>query len=243
MRIISQPAWIIHRWPYRNTSRLLDVFSRDHGRVRIIALGQKRRRGVTLQAFQAVNLSWIQYNELGTLTGAEETELPLLLTGERLWCGWYLNELMTYLLPHQESCPLLFAAYRQALIHLTTPAHPEPALRIFEKHLLSELGYGLCLDREALTDQPVVATRWYRYLTDVGLVPADKTQQGILLAGSDALALHQEHLQPHHYATIKKLLQGTLAVYLQGRPLQSRRLLMAYRQRRQATRQALSVVQ
>jgi DNA repair protein RecO (recombination protein O) len=142
-RVIAQPGFVLHSYPYKETSLIVEVFARDYGRVPVVAKGAKRPhsklRGV-LQTFQPLQLSWSGKSEVRTLISAEWVGGLLPVEGSALLCGFYLNELLVKLLARDDPHPVLFDAYMSALNQL---AHGEPAgivLRKFELQLLKESG-------------------------------------------------------------------------------------------------------
>src|SRR6266699_5404611 len=149
----SREAFILHGYPYRETSLLLETFTRAFGRVSMVARGARSPRsplrGVLL-AFQPLALSWFGKGELRTLARAEWVGGQPLLQGEALMCGFYLNELLLRLLPREDPHEALFDAYSEALARLSAAQSFPAVLRSFEKRRLAELGYAPLLDREAL---------------------------------------------------------------------------------------------
>ena len=141
------PCYILHQRPYRETSLLLDAFSSEHGRVGLVARGVKRRGGrpALLQPARRLNIAWSMRSELGTLTAVEASTPPARLAGTRLVSCFYMNELLVRTLHGHEAHPELFHRYEQALKGLDGGEPEDRVLRIFEKHLLKSLGYGLIL--------------------------------------------------------------------------------------------------
>lgn len=228
-RVALQPAYILQHRAYSNTSLLIELLSRDHGRVGLVAKGARAPRSKLyglLQPFRPLLLSWSTGGDLGTLSVAESAGPPAALTGDTLFCGYYLNELLLRLLPRHAAHPVLLVEYGSALSALAASmeaASRERALRLFEKHLLKESGYGLLLDREADSKHPIAADRIYRYQLEKGPLPADADTPGIEVHGhtllglahgdlSDAIALHEA----------KHLMRAALSLYLGDRPLRSR---------------------
>jgi DNA repair protein RecO (recombination protein O) len=227
-KVLLEPAWILHHYPYRDSSLLLEVFSREHGRLGIVARGARasksRWRGL-LQGFRPLLLSWSQRGELGTLTAAEiRNGMPVPGT-RHLMSAWYLNELLMRLLTRHDPHPRVFAAYEQALQDLD--AAEQPTLRVFEKQLLQELGYGLLLDHEAESGQPVTADALYEYRLESGPVACEaRRDTGLYLRGSSLLALHEERLTDTAACQeIKHLMRAVLSLYLGARPLRTREVL------------------
>jgi len=171
MRVDQQPGYILHARPYRETSLLLEVFSRDHGRVGLVARGVRRERsrlprGV-LQPLQPLLFDWIARGELGALVAAEIASAPFALAGDLLFSAMYVNELVSRLCARNDAHPLAFAAYAQCLDRL---AGDEPAgwtLRRFERELLADLGYALLLDRDA-ADAALLPEQDYAYDPESG---------------------------------------------------------------------------
>ena len=233
VRVLLQPAYVLHRRPYRDSSLLLDVFTPEFGRVGLVARGarQAKSRGqAVLQAFQPLLLSWSGGGELASLAAVESGGPPRWLSGPALMSGLYLNELLARLLHRHDPHPDLYAAYQSALAALAPAADLEPVLRIFEKRLLGELGYGLVLEHEADSGRPVEADRLYAYHLGAGPVRCDSEERAmpapaLLIRGDSLLALARECLdQATRLREAKRLMRAALAAHLGGRPLASRRL-------------------
>ncbi len=167
-------AYVLHQRPYRESSALLEVFAESHGRVGLVARGvrspKSRQRG-DLQPFRPLRLSWSGRGELGTLTGVESDGPSVALHGAALYSGFYLNELLVRLLARHDPHPRLYAQYRASLVQLGLASDIEPVLRIFEKRLLEEIGYGLLLDHEVRHGEAVQPDAWYDYHLESGPVP------------------------------------------------------------------------
>jgi DNA repair protein RecO (recombination protein O) len=163
--------------------------------------------------------------ELGTLTGAELRGAIEALPGRQILCACYLNELLLRLLSRHDPHPGLFDAYEAALVAL--PVAEEQALRIFEKRLLQELGYGLLLDQEADSGVAVAAEALYEYQLERGPVRCGVTQaNGLFVRGASLLALYNDELSdPQACREVKFLMRAALARYLGSRPLRTREVL------------------
>ena len=233
MRVLLQPAFILHRRPYRDTSLLLEAFSHEHGRLGLVARGAASARSrlkSMLQPFVPLLLSWSGAGDLAALTAAEETGRPAPLPPGQVLAGLYVNELLVRLLPRQDPLPGLFAAYRVLLAELAA-ADAEPPLRRFEKCLLEELGYGLSLDREAVSGMPIVAEQRYCYVLDRGPLVADSGVSGVPISGRGLLALRDGMLvDPAVLREVKHLTRAALAEQLRGRVLKTRELYRAKRE-------------
>lgn len=228
MRADLTPAYVLHTRPYRETSMLVEVFAREHGRVGLVARGARsgrsRLRGV-LRPFLPLLVSWTGRGELGTLTGAEADGRARLAGGAMLAGGFYLNELLIRLLARHDPHAALYDAYDRTLWRMAAPASAEPALRLFEKHLLAELGYALVLEREA-GGAPVRADRWYHYHLENGPVAVERPAEGMLsVRGATLLAMAREDFSdPRVLTEAKRLNRAALSRYLGGRALRSREL-------------------
>src|SRR5437868_8257064 len=157
-RITLAPAYILHHRPYRDTSRILEVITRDHGRVTLFARGvrgPKAKLASILQPFQMLLLSWSGREEAAQLTGAESALAPPPLPSSCLMAAFYLNELLLKLTTRHDPLPVLFDTYHSALEGLRGGPPLEPQLRVFEKRLLEALGYGLDLGAEAQTGKRI----------------------------------------------------------------------------------------
>ena len=228
VKVLLEPAWVLHHYPYRDSSLLLEVFSRAHGRVGLIARGARAAKGRwrnQLQILRPLLLSWSMRGELGTLTDAESVRAPLNWSGRQVLCASYLNELLLRLVTRHDPHPALFDAYQQALARLA--GHEEAALRCFEKHLLTGLGYGLLLDHDVQSGMPVEAKACYEYLLERGPVRRERaTGDGIFLRGASLLALHNEELTDTQACReVKALTRAALDLYLGARPLKTRAVL------------------
>lgn len=236
-KIDGQPAYVLHSYPFRETSLIVEVFSRDYGRLPLLARGARRPRSALrglLLAFQPLELGWAGKGEVLTLMKAEwQGGLPLL-AGQALFCGYYLNELLLNLLPREDAHPRLFACYGRILAQLATDASGllrEANLRSFEKSLLQELGYGLTLDHDR-AGVPIRADADYRYEIEHGasLLPAggsgDVAGQ-MRVSGQTLLDLEAEDFsRPRSRSEAKQLMRSLMAHYLGGTELATRKIFM-----------------
>jgi DNA repair protein RecO (recombination protein O) len=239
MRVTLEPAFVLHRRPWRDSSLILDIFSLNHGRCSLIARGARRpsaRLHGLLQPFNPLLLSWTQKGELGTLTAAEGRGM-LALQGRAVISGFYVNELLMKLLARHDAHPELYQAYECVLAELAAAGMgPETggeqrALRRFEKILLDETGYGLVLDRD--TDgAPVDAGAEYDYypergpvLVATGVRDSLDAKHCVRVSGRSLLALDRGELDDAAILReVRSLMRLALAVCLGGRVLHSRTL-------------------
>lgn len=228
-RVQLEPGYVLHLRPYRESSALLEVLTRGHGRLGLVARGvrspKSRQRG-ELQPFRPLKLSWSARAELGTLTGVEADGMAPALRGAALYSGFYLNELLVRLLARQDPHPELYALYESSLQRLAAEPQVEPVLRRFEKRLLEEIGYGLSLDSEARYGEPVEPQRYYDYHLESGPVAVtDRDAPGFIFQGASLLALAYEELTtPEVLHDAKRLMRAALNLYLGDKPLKSREL-------------------
>lgn len=230
-RIAEQPAFVLHSYPYRETSLIIDVLSRDHGRLALVAKGAKRPhsalRGV-LQTFQPLALSWSGRGEVRTLTGAEWVGGMLPLTGDALLCGFYVNELLVKFCAREDPHPQLFHHY---VVTMTRLAHDEPpvqVLRSFERVLLRETGYAMALDRTVARKAVEVGSR-YVFDPERGVREAsdDLPSQWPVIAGQTLLDMEKDdYHRAQTVAQSKTLMRFLLNTYLGGTPLATRQILI-----------------
>jgi DNA repair protein RecO (recombination protein O) len=237
--VTLEPACLLHHYDWRDTSRIVELLTRAHGRVSLIARAARQPKSATgsaLQPFSRLLVSWSAKGELGYLTSAERVVFTShnalgevrALSGDRLMSGFYANELLIKLLPRNDPHADLFDAYGQLLdsLHRRT-ADPGRALRIFEKRLLEELGWGLNLESEATSGRPLEPDRSYRYGLEGGAEPIDGVAEGILIfSGASLLSLAHEQLDDaRSQADARRLLRAALDRLLDGRPLRTREVL------------------
>lgn len=227
----DQPAFVLHSYPYRETSAIVETLSEGYGRVALVARGAKRTRSElrgVLQAFQPLSLSWAGAGELKTLIRAEWRGGLPLVTGSALLCGFYLNELVIKLLPREDPHPRLFEEYQMALARLASGEDQAPVLRRFELRLLAEMGYALPLTHEADTGRPVDPAGRYYYAFDRGprSVAAEPGRRYPVVRGATLLALASaDYAAPESAAEAKQLMREVLDYYLERRTLVSRRVV------------------
>lgn len=233
VKVESQPAFVLHSRPYRETSLVVEAITRDYGRMALVAKGVRRPRSAmrgVLMAFQPLEITWSGKGEVVTLHNAEWQGGQPLLQGRALLCAYYLNELLINLLPREDAHEQLFAHYSSTLQALSTceshdAAYFSGVLRRFEKQLLGELGYGLMLLHEA-NGNPIVATERYLYEMESGpRVIADSSASAGTISGQTLLDMEAESFDnPVSLLESKQLMRSLMAFYLNGRQLHSRRL-------------------
>jgi DNA repair protein RecO (recombination protein O) len=230
----DQAAYVLHTYPYRETSLIVEAFTREHGRMGLVARGAKRPRSElrgVLQAFQPLTLSWAGMGELKTLVKAEWRGGLALPSGAALLSAFYLNELILKLVPREDAHAALFDAYEAALAALVgdaSPAAQAVVLRRFELCLLAQLGYALALTREAGTGDPVLPRQRYHYAFDRGprRGVAEPGTRWPLVRGATLIALAEERYPDAETAAeAKRLMRQVLDHYLEARAIVSRRIV------------------
>ena len=240
MRTHLEPAYVLHQRPYRDTSRILELFTRDHGRVSLFARGARGGRKGTaalssmLQPFNRLLVSWSARGDAGQLTGAEFDGGVRLMPPAQLVNGFYLNELLLNLFTRHDPQPDVFDLYGATIERLKDGDSPLAHLRRFEKRLLELLGYGLELEREALSGAPIEADALYHYRIELGAVRALEVAEGpMMFAGSTLLALAREGFaDPFVCSEGRRLFRAALDRILDGRELKTREVMRALRRGR-----------
>ena len=228
-RVDLEPAFVLHARSWRETSLLVETFSRGHGRFGMVARGARRpksrMRGL-LQPFVPLLLSWRSRGELATLTGAETGGIVLPPAGSALVIGFYLNELVLRFLHRHDPEPTLFDHYRAALDEISQGNDPEPVLRVFEKRLLQAAGYALELEREVRSGLAIEPDASYRYTTHAGPEPwSDGADCGVRVSGTTLLALAREDLAGRRaLREARRLLRSIIDEHCGGRGFASRSL-------------------
>jgi DNA repair protein RecO (recombination protein O) len=229
-RVQNEPAWLLHHRPYQDASRILDVLSREHGRLSLVARGSRsgrsRLKGI-LRPFLPLQVSWVSRGELGTLTGAELRGAPISLTGDALLSGYYVNELLLYLLHRHDPQPDIFRVYGSTIESLSGGRDVPAKLREFELDLLRLLGYAVNLDHDTETEAPLSSAAFYVYRPEAGLTVASDPSGPGTFPGSDLMAIrNRDFSRPETLRSAGRLLREVIAFHLGGRPLKSRKVFL-----------------
>ena len=258
-RVALEPAYLLHHRAWRDSSRVVELLTRDRGRVSLFAKGARRAGNAwraVLQPFAPLLVSWSGPGDGGTLTAAEFSGAVPGLPPARLLSGFYLNELLLKLLSHEDPHPEVFEYYAAALAELATPAaavleppsapappveHEARTLRLFEKRLLDALGLGLDYAHLAGGGERLAPDAYYHVqlqhgVVGVGAAPAAFADRpgarpaGGLFRGAHLLSLAAEELaDAGALATARQLLREALAAPLDGREIASRGVARALR--------------
>jgi DNA repair protein RecO (recombination protein O) len=230
----DEAAYVLHAYPYKETSLIVEAFVRDFGRVGMVAKGAKRPRSEIrglLQAFQPIALSWAGAAELKTLVKAEWRGGVPLPAGASLLAAFYLNELLLKLLPREDPHPALWDEYERALAALAAgegAGAQAVVLRRFEVRLLAELGYALPLTTEADTGAAIDPGTRYHYAFDAGprRRAAEPGVRWPVVRGATLLALAEgRYPDPATATEAKQFMRDILDHHLESRRIESRRIV------------------
>ncbi len=235
-RADQEPAFVLHAYPYKETSLIVEVFSRRFGRVGLLARGARRPRSALrglLLAFHPLRLTWSGSAELGTLLTAEWAGGIPALAGAGLMCGFYVNELLLRLLPREDPHEALFDAYEEALARLATcgaggarPGAEAVVLRRFERRMLAELGYAPVLDRDAASGDGIAADRRYAYEPERGPVESPRGNGDLVVSGQTLLDMAADNYEDARTREeARRLMRSLIADRLGGQMLHTRTVL------------------
>ena len=230
-RINNEPGFILHTYPFKETSVVAEVFTRSHGRVALIARGARRPasalRGL-MQPFTPLLLSWFGKSDIKTLHAAEWQGGLLAPQGRALMCGFYLNELLLRLLARGDAHELLYDRYVDTLDQLAGEACAndyERILRRFEKNLLSEIGYGATFDVDADSGAPIDPRGRYVFQPERGALRSIG-QPGCPVSGQTLIDLASDCFDsPATLVESKTLMRALINHTLGAKPLYTRQLL------------------
>ncbi|HEU5177942.1 MAG TPA: DNA repair protein RecO [Burkholderiales bacterium] len=229
-RADNQAGYVLHTYPYKETSLIVEAFTRNFGRVALLARGARRPRSAmrgVLLSFHPLRLGWSASAELGNLISAEWSGALQPLSGRGLMCGFYLNALLLRLLPRDDAHEALFDVYADALRQLSEGNPQASVLRSFEKRLLSELGYAPLLEREAVSGAPIDPSRRYVYEPDRGPMPSmNASSQDLSVSGQTLLDLAADEFgRPETRDEARMLLRSLIGQRLHGQVLHTRAVL------------------
>jgi DNA repair protein RecO (recombination protein O) len=226
-RLHNEPAYALHSRPYRETSSIIDLLTLEHGRLSVVARGARKpgRGSRQPHQFGRILVSCSGRGALLTLTGCD-TLSHRWLTGDALYAGLYLNELLLRLLRDDDAHPRLFEGYELTLDALAAGSEPEPALRRFERVLLRECGYEVTFTVVAESGERIAADRGYRFVPDVGFQGvAEAIDERLVFAGATLLAIAADDYSDERVRrAAKHIMRRALAPHLGDKPLRSRAL-------------------
>ncbi len=219
--VYLQPAFILQQRKYRETSLIIDMLTRDFGRISVLAKGVRKAKSKTagmLQPFIPLLISYFGRADLKTLTDVEIIQPFNEIKGLALYCGFYINELVVHFLHKYDPHPEVFDCYSECLSGLADGSDREVALRLFELNLLEYSGYGLQLEHDD-NERPIESSKKYDFNVGLGPVEAVNGQ----FSGKTLLALDSRKLtEPQVLSEAKALMRMVIDVYLQGKQLKSR---------------------
>jgi len=229
-RVQQQPAYILHRRPFRDSSQILDILTSEYGKVAVVARGSrgsKSRLAGVLRPFLPLRVSWVAKSDLGTLTGAEAAGAPSGLRGDALLSAYYVNELMLHFLHRHDPQPEIFELYEQAIQALCGAPDVAACLRSFELEFLGLLGYAVNLDREAGTQDDIDPDRNYDYRVEEGPVAVERSDGPLVFSGTTLLAIAAGQFEDAEVLrAANRLLRDVVNHHLGGKELQSRKVLL-----------------
>ena len=227
-KVDQQAAFILKSQTFNETSSIHQVFTQQFGILSLISKGSKASKskvGSSLQAFNALSLSWRGKAELKTITSVEQSEYIQQLTGNALFCGFYINELLLNFLHKHDPHPELFGEYNVILKQLAANDNIEANLRQFEKKLLNAIGYAVLLDYDAITEQAISADMHYHYQPQQGATITALSEQANVYSGSMLINLNHNQLSNKtELRQAKRLMRLLIDYHLGGKILKSREL-------------------
>jgi DNA repair protein RecO (recombination protein O) len=246
-RVQLQPGYVLHHRPFRDTSQILDILTRDHGRIAVVARGSRGSRSRLaglLRPFMPLRGSWVSRSDLGTLTGAEAAGAPISLRGDALLSAYYLNELMLFFLHREDPQPEIFSLYAEVVPALAASHQVAATLRDFELELLGLLGYAVSLDQEAGTQSDLAPDRFYDYRIEHGPVRVERSEGPLVFRGSVLQAIGARQFDDEEVLRAAgRLLREVIAYHLGGKELQSRKVLREVHRGRIAPREEQKIKQ
>lgn len=227
-----EQVFVLHRRDYGETSLIVELFSRESGRVAVLSKGARGNKSKTsgiLQPFMPLEASWRGKGELPYLRSAELAGEPFRFRSGVLVSALYLNELLMRVLQRHDPCEKIFDIYKQTLEQLNRSDVHQAALRIFEKYLLQELGYGLPLTHEANTHEPIKSEYSYRFSPELGFIKvASSLGQGNVFSGTTLLALaRDDYSNAMVLRDAKRLIRIALMPLLGNHTIKTRELLQS----------------
>ena len=228
-RVQQQPGYILHRRPFRDTSQILDIVTRDHGKIAVVARGSrgsKSRLAGILRPFLPLRVSWVAKSDLGTLTGAEAAGPPAGMIGDAMFSAYYVNELLLHFLHRYDPQSEIYALYEEVIKALLITDNVAAALRSFELEFLSLLGYAVNLDHEFGSRDPLLDDQDYEYRMEQGPVSIGRSGALVFKGAVYKDIAEQRFDKPDVLRAANRLLREIIAFHLGGKELKSRKVLM-----------------
>jgi DNA repair protein RecO (recombination protein O) len=245
-RVELDAFYVLHHRPWRDTSRMLEVITREHGRLTLFARGvrgPRARLASVLQPFRPLLGSWTGRGDTGQLVHAElAPKVEGRVAGvpaQALMSAYYLNELLLKLSIRADPQPQLFALYEYSLEQLVDPSQSlEATLRGFERRLLDVLGYGLVLDSDARSSGAIDPDAYYHFHPELGFVVTTSSEpdaRGVTVAADSRTCSgrllqaidREEWSQPGALEQARRIFRAALDHVLEGRELRTRKVARA----------------
>lgn len=234
MRVELQPAYILHTRNYRDSSLIVEFLTPNYGRIAAVVKGvrastksAKQRRSL-MQPFMPLTIGWGGKGDLKTLYDFESQTKSIALSGQALFSGLYVNELITRLIAHHDESCELFKLYEQTIYALLGSQHIDVVLRFFELNLLELMGYGLSFDTEAHSGDCVESNCSYRFVINKGFVLVASGVVGAdIYRGCELKAIASRDFDEGLRKVAKRLCRQALGFHLGDKPLKSRELFKA----------------
>ena len=227
-RVENTPAFLIHRRMYQGSSLLLDFFTKDFGRLRLVARGARKSK-TSLQMFQCLSISFKGKGELKNLSQWEIADKPRRILGDDLILAMYVNELILRLLPENDEYSEIFHAYWNFLSNLKSlnSNEKEYALRDFENQMLEDLGYGIDFSSD-INDEPINEDLNYEFIEHQGFCTSDN---GFIPGKILVNLLRRENIvnDTNELSILKKMNRKRLKSLLGDKPLKSKELFFLNR--------------
>lgn len=231
MRVETQIAYILHKRPFRDSSQIIDMFTREHGRISLMSRGSRSAKSKSsglLQLFRPILVGWQGRGEMPFLNSVEMADIKApLLSGKSQMSAMYVNELLMYLLHKDDVHTEIFDQYHSCLYGLVDAENVEIVLRLFEKKLLQLLGFGLNLVVDADSGEPVQENNHYAYHFEHGPVLCDMDRQlkNPIISGESLIAYDQDEIvSTQQCSELKQLMRFVLSGHLGQKKLKSREL-------------------
>lgn len=221
-------GFVLHRFPYRETSMIVECFLQHHGRMSFVAKGVRTERSSLkgmLQPFTPLHFIARGKSQMKTLSLVETSASPIILKGAPLMSAWYINELLIRLLPKEEHNSHLYFSYHATLLALENSSSIEKTLRIFEKNLLEALGYELPLFYDADSKHAIIYDHYYQFIPEHGFIKSVNTESNDVFLGEDLQAIaNDQYANERVLASAKRLMRLAIRPLLGGKPLKTREL-------------------
>ena len=222
------PAFVLHKRPYRETSELVELFTFSAGRIGCIARGasRKRRGGALsqrLQLFRPILVAVQGQSDLKTLTQVEDVALAHYLSGDGFYAACYVNELLLRVLQPEDAYPEVFAAYADLLPHFGSPNEWPWRLRRFEWQLIKALGGGFDLSLDSESGEQVQPGFYYVFRKDQGWVGSSEFDQSAV-SGQWIRDFSEDSPAAWRSREAKELCRALLYTFAGDKPFRSREL-------------------